>query len=244
MKIQILSDIHTEFQVDRGAGFLARLAPGALGVDVCVLAGDITQLSVDGTDFIKKVCDLYPRVILVAGNHEYYGGSIQSGYDILTNLVVSNLDFLDDSCATVCGHKFVGTSMWYKPSYDVKRRSRDWSDFLLIKDIGRCLEQLNYNAQEFLDKEVTSDSIVVTHFVPLHSVNHPQYIDSIDNCFFVTDQYKLISDRAPKLWIHGHTHYANRTVLPNGTVVRCNAYGYEDENDLVDGFSFECYEEI
>ena len=70
MKIQVMSDTHFEFHQDHGKGFIQTLNL-AQEVDVLVHAGDMCTANML-EDKIKAICDKYPNVVYVTGNHEYY----------------------------------------------------------------------------------------------------------------------------------------------------------------------------
>lgn len=71
MRVQILSDLHFEFDRDGGEAF-AHDVPVAS--DVLVLAGDLIPLRV--ADEVRQAfewfCSRFPDVVFVPGNHEYY----------------------------------------------------------------------------------------------------------------------------------------------------------------------------
>ena len=70
MRLRILSDLHEEY-----ASQLGGLAFDALPVDVTILAGDIAN----GVQTIKVAsmpAFSKSQVIVVPGNHEFYGGQI------------------------------------------------------------------------------------------------------------------------------------------------------------------------
>jgi len=75
MKLQIMSDLHLEMHADRGAEFIRNLDP--TGVDVLVLAGDITMARhyEDLENVFKLLARKYRHILYVPGNHEYYKSS-------------------------------------------------------------------------------------------------------------------------------------------------------------------------
>lgn len=246
MNIQVISDVHTEFHKDNGTSFLPRLKP-AKSIDVLVAAGDIVQLSnkSQSTEFIGKLCSIYPHVVFVAGNHEYYGTSLIKGNNILYELedTYSNFHFLERSFTTIKGQRFVGASMWYHQQPFIDATWYKWSDFREISNLFPAYKKYSQDEAKFLQREVKSSDIVVTHFVPLECLNHPDYTESPFNPYFCIDQNTLITERKPKLWIYGHTHYGQRRVLPNGTITLGNPYGYEPDM-LVPMFSYSCIEHV
>jgi hypothetical protein len=75
MKLQSMSDLHLEMHADRGAEFIRSLDP--TGVDVLVLAGDITMARQyeDLENVFKLLARKYRHIRYVPGNHEYYKSS-------------------------------------------------------------------------------------------------------------------------------------------------------------------------
>ena len=53
----------------------------------------------------------------------------------------------------------------------------------------------------------------------------PRYAGHPLNPFFVCDLERLILERRPRLWLHGHTHNSVRTKLGE-TSLFCNPFGY------------------
>ena len=83
MNIQIASDWHLEFRSDRGKSFLASLDPA--GVDVLVLAGDaqLVKHAVGYDMLCDQLCAKYPEVILVPGNHDFFGSEPEAAWRAL-----------------------------------------------------------------------------------------------------------------------------------------------------------------
>lgn len=119
MKIALASDIHLEF------------GPITLnndeGADVLVLAGDICvaahfketgptytkHLAKEYRQFFDHVCQEFPQVIYILGNHESYSGDVAHTYNILKyNLDYGNLHILEKETWTHQGHTFVGGTLW------------------------------------------------------------------------------------------------------------------------------------
>ena len=70
MRIHLLSDLHLELSPSRRTAF----KPEVLDADVTVLAGDIDK----GPRVLEWARSTFPgRVLVVAGNHEFYGGHLQ-----------------------------------------------------------------------------------------------------------------------------------------------------------------------
>lgn len=125
MKIGVCSDLHLEF------GDLK--ITNEVGVDVLVLSGDIlVENDLDVFDrrqmemgfmrgksliyhrFFDTVCEEFPHVIYVAGNHESYHGDIAQTYPGLKRKLGhhKNLHILDKETFELGDYVFVGSTLW------------------------------------------------------------------------------------------------------------------------------------
>jgi Icc-related predicted phosphoesterase len=119
MKIALASDVHLEF------------GPIVLNneenADVLVLAGDICVANhfVDGRptyaqrlakeyhSFFDQVCQEFPHVVYIMGNHEHYSGDVAKTYNILQeHLDYGNLHLLEKQTWQHMGYTFVGGTLW------------------------------------------------------------------------------------------------------------------------------------
>lgn len=82
MKLQIMSDLHLKMHADRGSEFVRHLDP--TGVDVLVLAGDITMARhyEDLENVFTLLARKYRHILYVPGNHEYYRSSPKQSGDV------------------------------------------------------------------------------------------------------------------------------------------------------------------
>jgi len=114
MRVQILSDLHFEFDRDGGEAF-ARAVPVA--GDVLVLAGDLIPLRV--ADEVRRAfdgfCSRFPHVVFVPGNHEYYGTRPADAEAVLAGCAqaLPNLHVLNPGVAAIDGTRFVGAALWF-----------------------------------------------------------------------------------------------------------------------------------
>ncbi|MGH8800330.1 MAG: metallophosphoesterase family protein, partial [Casimicrobiaceae bacterium] len=108
MKLNILSDLHLT------AGALAAPRTDA---DLVILAGDIAR----PREAVAWASTLDKPVLYVAGNHEFYGGSIEGTMAELKALCAGTaIRVLDDDEVIIDGVRFLGTTLW--------------TDFLLFGD--------------------------------------------------------------------------------------------------------------
>jgi Icc-related predicted phosphoesterase len=206
MRIQLLSDCHTEFYDDCGEAFFATLDP--TDVDVLIVAGDLgTSRSLGRATEI--LCPKYSAVILVPGNHEFYHSSfprLQKQVFPELRALHSNLFLLENEGCTIDGQRFLGTTMWFAENPMNFHFQKALSDFKYIENFSMKVYAQNKMAMEFLEGHLTSDDIVVTHHAPSHESVAPKYRGSNLNRFYVCDHGALILRRQPKFWLHGHMH--------------------------------------
>ena len=113
MRIQLMSDLHFEFQRDHGASFFEALDPA--GIDVLVLAGDICSQSTLQY-FLGEFCRRFKEVVFVLGNHEYYQSSRNAVREEMQAAIASNpnLHWLDSSSCEIEGVRFAGGTLWFR----------------------------------------------------------------------------------------------------------------------------------
>lgn len=125
MKIGLCSDLHLEF------GDL--IIPNQEDVDVLILSGDIlvendldewveaayeNGYSRKRSDkfhlFMQRVCNAFPHVVYVAGNHEHYHGDFAKTYEGLKRKLgyLKNLHILDKETFEFGNFVFFGSTLW------------------------------------------------------------------------------------------------------------------------------------
>jgi predicted phosphodiesterase len=227
MRIQVLSDIHTEFHTDSGEQFVTEyLRPK--GVDVLIIAGDIgvgKSLSYS-LDLIAKHYE-NASVLYVPGNHDFYNSNFPEILNQLRILedAIDNLFILNNRMVTVDGVNFVGSPLWFRKKKDYQAYSSMLNDFNLIENFEEKVFKENRKSLNFLNWHVNADSIVITHHVPTEKSTPARYVGDPLNMFFLCNMEKLIKERKPKLWVHGHTHDSFNYMLEKTHIV-CNPLGY------------------
>ncbi len=127
MKIQIVSDLHLEFQ---------DVVVPNIGADVLVLSGDICvaedlydhprggsngvllgsrqEKAQSYRDFFSRVSNDFEQVVYVAGNHEHYHGKWSKAHDVLADECseFSNIAYLERSLLVHKGVTFIGGTLW------------------------------------------------------------------------------------------------------------------------------------
>jgi predicted phosphodiesterase len=234
MKLNVLSDLHLGFEpFERPLN----------DADVVVLAGDIARPREAATwalGFDKPV-------LYIAGNHEFYGGSIDGAATELERLCHgTHVHVLDDREVVIDGVRFLGTTLWTdfdlfgageKKSAamaEAKRLLRDFSRITWSESTGAaftpedCASLFEKHAGWLRARLATphdGPTVVITHHAPSPRSIHPRFAGSLLNACFVSDLESLLGAGRAQLWIHGHTHDSFDYRL-EGTRVVCNPRGY------------------
>lgn len=216
MKLQIASDLHLEFLQRSFPG--ERLISPAHGADILVLAGDIAN----ATQAIELFNGWPVPVLYLAGNHEFYGGSMaQVRAELRQAAARTHITFMDNDCVDFGGVRFLGTTLWtdYRLARDRSQRQLMENAELRLADHSRMRHgDGSFTAQHALaehelsrawlehalDMPYIGRTVVVSHHGPHPLSVHPRYVGDHLNAAFVSDLSALF----PKvdLWIHGHVH--------------------------------------
>ena len=234
MKLNILSDLH----LNKGELPL----PGE-GADLVVLAGDIARPE----RAIAWASRIARPVLYVAGNHEFYGGTIEDTPAELKRLAAgTNVRVLDRDAVVIDGVRFLGATLWTDflaagegeareaAISDAQRLMRDFS---AVRAGGMTFTPQASTALFAIDaawietqlaEPHRGPTVVITHHAPSLRSIHPRFAGSPLNACFVSDAERLLRGRRTALWIHGHTHDSFDYAV-NGTRVLCNPRGYSKE---------------
>ena len=220
MKALVASDLHLEFHCDGGRYFVSTLADAAM----IIVAGDLT---VDDKipDVLKLLAKKYKKIVYVSGNHEFYCSSLQGINSIRGSIKSKKIHWLENQCATINNVHFVGCTLWFPGGYHLDQ-TYYLNDFLVIEGFSKWVGKKNEESLQFLRDNVTGDSVVVTHHAPSQLSVEKQFKNSNLNCFFVCPAAeKIIEDKQPRYWFHGHMH-GSRDYMIGKTRVVCNPFGY------------------
>lgn len=225
-RVQIVSDLHTEFWGEASLDSLE-----TVGVDVLVVAGDLTSFPLLETS-LERLARRYAEVpvVYVLGNHELYDASPAEAKAAVARVAArcSNLHALDGTAVTVEGLLFAGGTLWFPhdPAFD--RHRRGMSDFQVIDDFEPWVYEENARHVAFLAGLERTPDVIVTHHLPVASLTATKWLGSPLNRFFVGDAEAVLARHAPKLWLFGHTHDPI-DVTRDGTRFVCNPRGYPGE---------------
>jgi predicted phosphodiesterase len=231
MKILICSDLHTNFHRDFGQSAINGLS----NADAVVIAGDLSTGKFLIEKNIELLCDKYNSVIFVSGNHEYYHSDFNEIDDLFQSLCAkhSNFYWLENSRVDIDGVNFIGCTLWFGENDDTKAFKSYLNDFRCISDFSSAVFGKYERSVKYLEDNVCTDDIVITHHMPSYKCVNAKYAGSLLNCYFANELDYIISNNKPKLWIHGHTHsYQDCTV--DGVRVLGNPLGYPGENNMFD----------
>lgn len=227
--LRIMSDLHLEF------GPL-RLDPA--GEDVLILAGDI-DVGVKSALAAREYSDRTGTpVVLIAGNHEYYHGSIPAvNRDIRYETNGTGVHFLDNDGITIGDVVFLGSTLWTDyalngtPVAAMLNAARVMNDHRLIADFPTsAAHDAHIASREFLDanlpRPLGTKTVVVTHHAPSTQSINPKYaVDLLMNACYASDLESLVSSSNAVLWVHGHVHTSFDYRIGRTRVV-CNPRGY------------------
>jgi len=247
MNIQLLSDIHNEFEL---------YEISHTNADVIVLAGDI-HVKEKGLKWALDQVKHKP-VIYVMGNHEFYGKS----YPRLVNSLKeqskgTNCFILERDTITIDGINFLGCTLWTDfelfgdPRVTGYQCQQIMTDFKKIRvspkfsklrsiDVASIHHQsLAWLKQQLLEKK-SMTNIVITHHGPsILSLPYGEIVDTSDAAY-VSRLDSMIEECSPSLWVHGHLHSSSDYYIDSTRVV-CNPRGYPGElnPDFIDGLIIE-----
>ena len=224
MKIKLMSDLHMEF----GSKFYFE----PMLDTILVLAGDICNDLFALDIWLGQICPNFQAVLMVAGNHEFYGHEWANTIKELRTIdkSISNFYFLENDFITFNDITFIGATLWSNPAWGVFHRI---SDHHVIAYNGRKLtsdqvSSFNKYSSEYIKyqlENIKGKKIVITHFGPDPSLMHPKWQKYSDmNTYFwstgFTDYFQYAD-----LWLYGHTHDSGNQKLDTCQCI-CNPYGY------------------
>lgn len=216
---------------------------------VIVLVGDIAiAKSTKYIDFLIKASAQFMDVVVVAGNHEYWGSSIirtpQRIRESIKTHNLTNVHYLENDSVVIDGVAFVGGTGWTSNTnsltmFDTQLGMNDfkkirhgtlrspWSRKLTVEDTNT----LHTEFVDFIKTEVPKQQesgnrvIVVSHHAPTYQSIHPKFASSKLNNAYYTNLEWLMIDLQIKNWMHGHVHNLVDTMI-DCCRVTCVPRGY------------------
>jgi Icc-related predicted phosphoesterase len=245
MKIWILSDLHLEY-----ADLRRPLAiPDA---DVCVMAGDLCRAPANGVHWLAKHIAHAMPCVYVAGNHEFYKGSIREGLEDGKTAAAEFpvVHFLENDQVIIDGVRFLGATLWTDfriqgsselAMHHARERMNDFRYIAKQRNpwqrfVPETAYRMHQQSREFLDTALKSDpikTVVVTHHLPYARSIPSRFEGDLLNASYASDLSSIIDDFQPALWVHGHTHDSCDYRVGDTRII-CNPRGYETENNAFD----------
>jgi Icc-related predicted phosphoesterase len=222
-----LSDLHTEFGAtpDSYAAAVAEAKP-----DVVILSGDIGKAE-HAIEWAAKAFPERIPVAFVPGNHEFYGGEIETVLKAIKHAAMQtpNIHVLDRGALeleTETGRlRILGCILWTDFCYfgegpkhhAMHLASSRMNDYRLIRLGARRLtpqDTLEFHKRDrawlenALKLPFDGQTAVVTHHAPSTLSAHPGFPGDLLTAAFGSDLDHLILKHQPAVWVHGHTHWS------------------------------------
>lgn len=206
--------------------------------DILCLLGDIGNPFQESYKLFLEWChNNFGIVLLITGNHEYYGNSIESTNTQIEKICRNiGIIFLNNTTYIYKNIAFIGTTLWsYIPEHLSEQISNYMNDYHLIQNFTieinnkYFLENIN-----FLEKSISYFKnnnfkvVILSHHTPLinSGTSYPPLEEKFQNCAFSSDLSYLV--KQVDLWMYGHTHYNNNNNLiwKNNIPLVSNQRGY------------------
>ena len=220
--------------------------------DIAIVAGDVHSPLTKAIDWLGDRFAGAPT-IYVPGNHDFWwdGGDdrythddqIARGRDLAAR---RGIHLLSDDVLTLGGIRFLGATLWtdlmlntWSIAQGARSAQRGMNDYRRIRrrrsgkhKYVRAADTLalHRTSRSWLDDQLAlphaGPTVVVTHHAP-HPMSLPSTGFDLAHAY-ASDMSRLIHDRQPDLWIHGHLH-GRLDYRIGATRILCNARGHVDE---------------
>ena len=245
-RLWIFSDVHQDWADN--AWDPAVHAPTC---DVIVVAGDAHSPLTKAIDWLADRLG-GTQIIYVPGNHDFWWDGGDDRYTMADQLARGRdlaarrgVTLLDNDSLMLGGVRYLGATLWtdmrlgtWSATDAARSARRNMNDYRRVrrKVSGRHkyvrpsdTAALHRFSRAWLDDQLglphAGPTVVVTHHAP-HADSLPPGLDPA-HCYG-SDLSRLIHDRQPVLWVHGHVH--NRVDYRLGiTRIVCNPRGHVEE---------------
>ena len=258
-RVRFISDVHLEhyFFKTGDNDFLQDLFKSFIEPDkysILCLLGDIgNPFQPIYQHFIGWCSCNFSMTLLLTGNHEYYGHSMNETHQQIERLCkfYTNVLFMNNNIFVY--HKrvvFIGTTLWsYIPSEHAAEVSCLINDYRFIYDESdesdesdkkgekKCIDvkkvnEIHKKNVKFLERTINMYKnykvIVLSHHAPfMKNASAPIYETNHTNYAFSSDQSQFFDD--VDVWAYGHTHYnhpSNFVKTSGKTIGISNQAGY------------------
>lgn len=218
--LQVLSDTHTECikNIEKKSYFDIWEKFVSVTGDLLILAGDIgNPMCETYWSFIDFVSRKAKYVLLITGNHEYWGNEKNLTEKFIQQKIKNfkNVKFLQRNFHIIEKTVYLGCTLWSYIPKEFSKELENWAgDFKFIKN---CSNFSIYNSWHFQDLQWLIDNVcsfrqkgyqvvVITHHTPNFELNfNPDFCVNWREFNFNSNLSFLYP--YVKLWIYGHTHY-------------------------------------
>jgi 3',5'-cyclic AMP phosphodiesterase CpdA len=246
-RLWIFSDLHQDW-ADNAWDPLPHAPP----FDIAIIAGDLHSPLTKAIDWLGDRFGGAPT-IYVPGNHDFWwdrgddrythADQIARGRDLAAR---RGIHLLSDGALTLNGVRFLGSTLWTDMrfgTWSLKDATRSAGRFM--NDYRRIRRKssgkhkyvrpidtlaLHRTSRAWIDDQMgvpfAGPTVVVSHHAP-HPMSLPDGGFDLAHCY-ASDLSRLIHDRQPSLWVHGHLHSRSDYRIGNTRIV-CNARGHVDE---------------
>jgi hypothetical protein len=213
------------------------------------MAGDLCHAPANGVHWLAAHIAHAMPCIYVAGNHEFYKGSIKEGLEDGRSVATqfSNIHFLENDITVIDGVRFIGATLWtdyrieghpHVAMFHARERMNDYKKIARQRHPWQRFQpetayRMHQQSRLFIETALKIDpvktAVVVTHHLP-HAKSIPaRFQGDLLNAAYASDLSDVIKSGRPALWVHGHTHDSCDYVIGDTRIV-CNPRGYDDEN--------------
>ena len=185
IKIGYVSDLHMDLMKTRKdkEALEKRLVRAAHKFQILVFAGNIDK----GTSSYRLLSDLseFCFVILVLGNHEYYGSSVPRVHREWSNIMsatspktTTKFHVLNNSTVDILGIRFIGSTLWFNAENININDFNDFNnnnDFKQIQHLSpKQVSQMSATSLKFIQTELNNVTkykdkqkcVVISHHMP------------------------------------------------------------------------------
>lgn len=249
MRIWILSDLHLD------VGGPPWSPPSIPDADLCIIAGDVGQGLVGSVRWVETTIRPHMPVVLVAGNHEFYGRVYGEELDHGREAAaMAGVLLLENQTVRVAGVSVSGCTLWTDYALDGEHRRASamvsarndmndhrriswtkrpvWNRFRPEEALALHLASRRFLREANAARDPAVPHVVVTHHAPHPRSVAPQFDGDPLNPAFASDLTDLLAS-GPTLWVHGHVH-SRLDYRVAGARVVCNPKGYGRENPAFD----------
>ena len=225
--------LHLEFE--KGTASKLELPTG----DVLLLVGDIyLPWSKDKREkalfqeFFKRASENFREVLVIAGNHEHWGGYFVETLDRQRAQLehFGNVRVLQNSAYQVDNVVFWGSTFWTdcrnahpEVMWDVKRGMNDYGEVTYSRPSEpyyqkvKLMAEDTVNENQYARKQVLefmtvaeqrgTFPVVMTHHAPSWNSVAPVYrLDNLSYAYANTGLEEFMMDFPDSIWLHGHMH--------------------------------------